>query len=68
MNLQRELSSWLGLLTRAVGLGGLVYEILADHLQNPTALVVFGGLAGVPDVLGYRASVRQEIEREEADR
>jgi hypothetical protein len=65
MRLQRTLSSWIALLTRVVAIGGLVYEILVDHLKNPTALVVFGGLAGAPDVLGYRASVKQEVEQKE---
>jgi hypothetical protein len=64
MSLQRTLSGWLALLTRAVGVVGLLYEILVDKLRNPTALVVFGGLSGLPDVLGYRASVKQEVERE----
>ncbi len=67
MNLERSLSRWLALLTRLVATGGLVYEILVDHLANPTALVVFGGLVGLPDVLGYRSAVRQQIEREKAD-
>lgn len=68
MNLQRSLSGWLALLTRFVGIGGLIYEIVVDHLRNPTALVVFGGLSGLPDVLGYRSSVKQEVEREEASK
>lgn len=58
-------SFWLAWVTRAIAAVGLVYEIAFDRLQNPTALVVFGGLAGLPDVLGYRATVRQEIEREQ---
>jgi hypothetical protein len=64
MNRQRELSGWLTLLIRTIAAGGLVFETLVDKLRNPTALVVFGGLAGLPDVLGYRAAVKREIERE----
>lgn len=64
MNRRRALSEWLALAIRAVATGGLIYETLIDHLRNPTALVVFGGLAGLPDVLGYRSSVKQEVERE----
>lgn len=59
-----ELTAWLRLVTRAIAAGGLIYEILVDHLRNPTALVVFGGLAGLPDVLGYREHVKAEVERE----
>lgn len=47
-----------------VGGGGLIYEVLVDHLRNPTALVVFGGIAGVPEVLGYRRNGRRR-ERED---
>jgi hypothetical protein len=65
MGLQRTLSGWLALLIRLVATAGLIYEIAIDQLKNPTALVVFGGLAGLPDVLGFRASVKQEVEREE---
>lgn len=68
MRLQRELSSWLALITRAVATGGLIYEIAIDQLRNPTALVVFGGLAGLPDVLNYRQTVKQEVEREQAEK
>ncbi len=50
----RSASVWLNLLTRLVAIGGLIYEVLADKLRNPTALVVFGGLAGMPDILNYR--------------
>lgn len=64
-----ELSGWLTLVIRCISALGLGYEILIDHLQNPTALVVFGGLAGLPDILGYRATVKQEVQREvERDR
>ena len=66
MRLRSELSAWLTLAVRVIAAGGLGYEILVDHLRNPTALVVFGGLAGLPDVLNYRASVKREVERDEA--
>lgn len=61
----RTLDQWLTLIIRVVAVAGLLYEILADHLHNPTAIVVFGGLAGLPDVLSYRSTVRAEIKREE---
>jgi hypothetical protein len=64
MNLQLKLSGWLTLLIRAIAAIGLLYEIVIDHLRNPTALVVFGGLGGLPDVLGYRMAVKREVERE----
>lgn len=47
-----------------IGGGGLIWEILVDRLTHPEALVVFGGLAGIPDVLGYRAVIKREAERE----
>lgn len=62
--MQRKLTEWTNVLTRVIAAGGLIYEILVDHLKNPTALVVFGGLAGLPDVLGYRAKIKEEIEKE----
>jgi hypothetical protein len=64
MKRQSALSGWLTLVIRAIAAGGLVFETLVDHLRNPTALVVFGGLAGLPDVLGYRTAVKREVERE----
>lgn len=54
------------LLCYVVGGGGLIYEVLVDHLKNPTALVVFGGIAGVPEVLGYRRDARRR-EREDSE-
>lgn len=65
MNIQRTLNVWLAFLTRILGFIGLVYELFVDKLHNPTALVVFGGLLGLPDVLGYRASVKKELEEEQ---
>lgn len=62
--MKRELSGWLTLVIRALAALGLAYETLIDHLRNPTALVVFGGLAGLPDVLGYRATVKKELQRD----
>jgi hypothetical protein len=55
---------WLNWAIRLIAAGGLLFEILLDHLKNPTALVVFGGLAGLPDVLNYRTHVKREVERE----
>lgn len=43
------LNSLLGLLIRAIGAIGLVCEIFVDHFRNPTAIVVFGGIAGGQD-------------------
>jgi hypothetical protein len=58
-------SFWLSWATRLIAATGLSFETFIDHLRNPTALVVFGGLAGLPDVLGYRAQLKGEVEREE---
>lgn len=44
---------WIGRLVRLVGIAGLLYELIGDHVANPTALVVFGGLATGPDILSY---------------
>lgn len=62
MGLQRTLSSWLALLTRVLGFAGCAYELFGDKLRNPTALVVFGGLAGLSDVFGYRIAAKKESE------
>lgn len=68
MKRQQEMSAWLKLIIRAIAALGLAWEIIGDGLKNPTALIVFGGLAGLPDVINYRAQVKQEIEREEESR
>lgn len=57
---------WLKQIMRfGIGGGGLVYEVLIDKLRNPTALVIFGGLAGLPDVIGYRAEVKKQVKAEQ---
>ena len=65
---RRNLEEWISTTIRVVGILGLGYEVLVDHLKTPTALVVFGGLAGLPDVLGYRQSVREQVEKEEEEK
>ena len=64
---RKTLEEWLGTATRFLGILGLIYEVLVDHLKTPTALVVFGGLAGSPDVLAYWLSVRSQVGREIED-
>lgn len=59
MNTKLNLSWWLTFITRVAAVLGLVYETLVDRLHNPTALVVFGGLAGLPDVLGAVRTARE---------
>lgn len=58
------LDSWVPTISRYIGIAGLVYELALDHLRNPTALVVFGGLTGLPDVLGYHQQVKAQAKRE----
>lgn len=56
---------WLQLILKyLVGGGGLVWETVIDHLRNPTAFIVFGGIAGLTDVLGYAADVRAQAKRD----
>lgn len=66
MTTEGSVDRWIARAVILVGLVGLLYEIVFDHLQNPTALVVFGGLAGAPGIVGYHAAVRQQVERERA--
>lgn len=61
---RRTLEEWISTTTRIVGIIGILYEIFAKHLENPTAIIVLGGLAGLPDVLGYRHSIKQQVEEE----
>lgn len=68
---RQRIDSWLPVLNRLlsticriIGAVGLVYEIFLDHLREPTALVVFGGLAGLPDVLGIGSSRREKLHQE----
>lgn len=51
-----------------IGGGGLVWCVAVDKLKNPTALVIFGGIAGIPDVLGYRAAVKAQAEEAQRER
>lgn len=46
-------------LVRWIGILGLLYEIFLDHVRNPTALVVFGGLSEGPALLRYWSASRQ---------
>lgn len=56
---------WLDLILKyVVGGGGCIYEALVDKLQHPTALVVFGGIAGLTNVLEYHIATRQELKNE----
>lgn len=73
--MRRSIDSWLptlnsvlSLAIRAIGAIGLVAEIFVDHFRNPTAIVVFGGIAGAPDVLGYAAATREALRREHEQR
>jgi len=59
---QRE--ETFGVINRIIGYLGLIYEVVVDKLRTPTALIIFGGLAGLPDVLGFRQSMRVQIEQE----
>ena len=45
-------------MVRVVGILGLLYEIFLDRLANPTALVVFSGLAEGPDLFSYWTRLR----------
>ncbi len=59
-----ELDLWAATIVRYVGIVGLLMETFADHWKHPEALIVFGGLVGLRDVMGYRAAVRREVEDE----
>jgi|HubBroStandDraft_5_1064220.scaffolds.fasta_scaffold1361612_1 hypothetical protein len=61
---RRTLEEWISTFVRIVGIIGVLYEIFARNLENPTAIIVLGGLAGLPDVLGYRQSIKQQVEKE----
>ena len=64
---RRTVEEWISSVTRIVGIIGILYEIFVNHLENPTAIVVLGGLAGLPDVLGYRRSIKQQVDEEIED-
>lgn len=68
MDLNRSVNAWLSTLSRAVGIAGLVYEVVVDRFRHPEALGIFGGLAGLPDVLGLTASLRRERRDQDEDR
>jgi hypothetical protein len=67
MDLNRTVNAWLSSLSRAVGIAGLIYEIVVDRFRHPEALGIFGGLAGLPDVLGLTASLRQQRREQDDD-
>lgn len=58
-SLRRSIDGWLGTLSQIMGLIGLAYELAIDKLRNPTALMVFGGLAGLPDIWKWTSTVRR---------
>jgi hypothetical protein len=66
MGLNRSVNAWLSTLSRMVGIAGLIYEVVVDRFRHPEALGIFGGLAGLPDVLGLTASLRRQ-RREQDD-
>ena len=55
---------WAATIVRYLGMVGLLLEVFVDHWQHPEALVIFGGLVGLRDVMGYRAAIRREVEDE----
>jgi hypothetical protein len=57
----------MGLVFKVIAAVGLLYEIFPDHLRNPTALVVFGGLAGGVEVFGYASERRAQLRRQEQE-
>jgi hypothetical protein len=52
MSFRDQVNAWLSTITRVVGIGAVVWEVLVDRLKHPEALVIFGTLAGAPDILG----------------
>lgn len=54
------LDGWISRLVRLMGIVGVGYEMFVDKLRNPTALLVFGGLATAKDVLQYRQIVKRQ--------
>lgn len=67
MDLNRTVNEWLSTLSRLVGILGLIYEATVDGFRHPEALGIFGGLAGLPDVLGLTASLRRQRQRENGE-
>lgn len=46
-----------------VGLAGIVYEILIDHSDRPTLLILLGAMVGLPSILKIdekRAASKEE--------
>lgn len=52
MGFRDQVNAWLSTLARAVGIAAVVYEVIGDKFKHPEALVIFGALAGAPDILG----------------
>ena len=49
------LQRWAKFLLRyLVGGGGVIWETVIDKLNHAEALVIFGGLAKLPDVIAYQ--------------
>lgn len=57
-SLRQSIDDWTLTVSRLMGLAGLGYELILDHLKNPTALVVFGGLAGLREIWEIHKSTR----------
>jgi hypothetical protein len=52
-------------MVRGIAATGMLIEIFPDHLKNPTALVVFGGIAGGELVIGSARQAKLQMQREE---
>lgn len=72
---ESEVEWYLRILTRyVVGVGGLVWETVADDLRNSIALLTFGAIATSTDVIGHvrdlirdahDQKIRQRVDEEE---
>lgn len=64
MKLNRQIKEILSTAAQFVGVVGLIYEMVIDKFKHPEALGVFGGLAGMPDILGLTATAKRRRDRE----
>lgn len=62
--LRKEINLWILTGVRVVGIIGLLYELFIDQLRNPTALVVFGGLAVTPEAWELHRAIRSKAPEE----
>lgn len=61
----KTLLDWWPIISRYGGLLGVIWSIAIDQMQHPQALVLFGGMMGLDQVVGAQKK-RNEVREEDS--